>query len=256
MALTQLKPRVIGYLWETPVLVRGATWFPLTQIATSIVLYWHGRKRTPLRPFCQQLTLAGLSTAVILGSEWAHNLSHLYSAHRMRKPMDEFHIMLGMPRCIYHDVNDADVPPRQHIQRSIAGPMLNASLLPFLVRLRKASEPGSLAHEVWNAAVGMNVFLATASLLPIPGIDGGPILKWSLVERGYSVNEADQLVRRVNGPLAVLLGFSAVLAWLRKKQFLAFILGLLSGSALSIFLGWIDESEMLQATHKRREGLS
>jgi Zn-dependent protease len=249
------EPRIVGHFWETPVLVRGVTWLPVAQLATFLVMFWYAKQRSPERPIGQRLCIAGMTTAAILGSEWAHNMSHLVVAHAIHKPMDEFQILLGMPRCIYFDLDDPDVTPRQHIQRSLAGPLLNTGLLPLLIHLRRSSVPGSLARELWDTAVGMNIFLATVSLLPIPGIDGGPILKWSLVEGGYSPQEADQTVRRVNGPLAAILGIGALLAYLRRKRFLALLLGLLSGSALGVFLGWIKESDILQSTKTGREDI-
>jgi len=248
------KPsRVIGHLWETPVIVSGKTWFPATQIGAFLAMFWYGKQRSPDRPLLNQITLAGMTSSVILGSEWAHNLAHLSIAHKIQKPMDEIHILFGIPRCIYYDLDDPDVHPRQHILRSLAGPLLNAGVLPFLLHLRRRSNPGSMARELWDAAVGMNLFLATVSLLPIPGIDGGPVVKWSLVGRGYDPREADRAVQRVNGPLAVILGIVTMLAYLRKKRFLAVLLGLLSGTALGVFLGWIKESEVLQSMNMRSE---
>jgi len=239
--------RVIGKLGRTPILVRGLTWLPLTQLATFLLMVWYRHRHSPERPPGARIASAALTTTAILGSEWAHNLAHLVAAQRLRKPMDELQIILGMPRCIYYDLEDKAVTPRQHILRAVAGPLFNASLLPLLSTMRRASSPGSVAHELWDAALGMNLFLATVSLLPIPGIDGGPILKWTLVEYGRNVQQADQIVRRLNGPLAVLLGFGGLLAYLRKKSLIAGLLGLLSGTALGVFLGWIQESEILQS---------
>jgi len=88
---------------------------------------------------------------------------------------------------VYYDINDETVTPRQHIVRALGGPICNALILPFALLFRRLARQGSMARDVANAAVGMNAFLCTASLLPIPGIDGGPALKWALVERGYAL---------------------------------------------------------------------
>jgi Zn-dependent protease len=244
--------RVVGYLGDTPVVVRGHTWLPLTQLATFLVIFWYNSRRSMKRSMGERIALAGLTSTAILGSEWAHNLAHWTISHKLHKSMDEFQILFGMPRCIYYDLNDPAVTPHQHILRSLAGPLLNASLIPLLVRLRKGCQPGSMAHEIWDAAVGMNVFLATVSLLPIPGIDGGPILKWSLVDQGKTPEQADQVVQNINGPLAVLLGLGSIFAYLRRKRFWALLLGMLSSLALGVFLGWIQESEILQSTSSGR----
>ncbi len=249
-----MTPRILYHLWETPIIVRGMTWLPITQVGAFLAMYGYGRHRSPGRPLHERIVMASVTSSIMLGSEWAHNLAHLVMAHQLGKPMDELHILFGMPRCIYFDLDDPLVTPRQHILRSLAGPLFNASLLPLLSRLRKDSEAGSMARELWDAAVGMNIFLATVSLLPIPGIDGGPMLKWTLVERGHQPDTADEIVRQVNGPLALLLGLGALIAFLRKKRFLASLLGMLSASALGVFLGWIRESKVLQLSNGRREG--
>jgi MYXO-CTERM domain-containing protein len=88
------------------------------------------------------------------------------------------------------------------------------------------------------------LFLSTVSLLPIPGIDGGPILKWSLVERGHSVEEAEEAVRSVNGLLALAAALLAGLAFRRRKTLIGVILGMFSLSSLGIFLGWIQEEKI------------
>lgn len=245
--------RVLGQLGDTPVIVRGLTWLPFTQLATFLVMVWHGRRRSPNRPAGDRIAIAGMTTTAMLSSEWAHNLAHLTVANQIRKPMDELQIILGMPRCIYHDLDDTEVSPRQHILRAAAGPLFNASLLPLLSMLRRGSQPGSLARELWDAAVGMNVFLATVSLLPIPGIDGGPILKWTLVNHGHTPSDADQVVRQVNGPIAAILGLGSALAYLRGKRFIALLFGLLSGSALAVFLGWIEETKLNNSTIAQRK---
>ena len=95
-----------------------------------------------------------------------------------------------------------------------------------------------------RTAFASNLFLSTISLLPIPGIDGGPILKWSLVERGMTNQEADEVVRKANGPLALLLGFFSSGAFLKKKPLLGLFSLMLSVTALSVFAGWLKEEEI------------
>ncbi|TFH35792.1 MAG: hypothetical protein E4G99_06510, partial [Anaerolineales bacterium] len=237
--------RVIGKLGDTPVLVTGITWLPVTQLASFLGLLWYDQRRSPGRTNCEHVAFAGMTTAAILGSEWAHNLAHLTVAHQIGQPMDEMRIYAGMPRCIYYDLDDHAVTPRQHVIRAAAGPLFNASMLPLLTTLRQQSRPGSLVRELWDAAVGMNLFLATVSLLPIPGIDGGPLLKWTLVKQGRSPQAADRVVRQVNGPLAAILGLASALAYLGGKRLLALLLGLLSGTALGVSRGWIQETKIL-----------
>ena len=138
--------RVIGHIWETPVVVRDNTWFPITQIGAFLLMFWYGKQRAPDQPIHKRLLTAGMTSTAILGSEWVHNLSHLAIAHKIQKHMDEFHILFGMPRCIYFDLHDPNIQPREHIQRSLAGPVVNAGMVPFLVHLRQRSDPGSVAR--------------------------------------------------------------------------------------------------------------
>jgi Zn-dependent protease len=87
----------------------------------------------------------------------------------------------------------------------------------------------------------MNLFLCTASLLPIPGIDGGPILKWALVERGSTPAEADETVISVNRVVGGGLGVAAGIALKRQRRFLGSILAMFAALALGVGFGLIKE---------------
>jgi hypothetical protein len=95
-----------------------------------------------------------------------------------------------------------------------------------------------------NLAAGTNLILCTVGLLPIPYIDGGPVLKWSLVERGHTVEEAERTVQKVNGPLALITGLLAVFAFQRRKRLIGIALSALSISSLGIFMGWLREDKL------------
>ena len=180
---------------------------------------------------------------VILGSEWGHNLAHAAAAQLVGKPMDALRITWGMPLVVYHDINDQSVTPSQHIVRALGGPVFNTLLFLLAVISRQFTRLGSVAREVVNAAVGMNLFLSTVSLLPIPGIDGGPILKWSLVERGDSLEQADEMVKEVNKVVGIGLGSGAVFAFKKKRKFIGAILAMFSLIALAVGWGLISEQK-------------
>ena len=182
--------------------------------------------------------------AVVLGSEWCHNLAHLITSNWIDKPMDQIRIQAGMPRCIYHEINDKDVTSRQHIARSLGGPIISLLLLPVTGLMRTLTKPDSIAGETAKTAFQTNLFLSLVSLLPIPGIDGGAILKWSLVDRGKKVEDADQVVQKTNGPLAVLLGLFSSWAFLSTKILLGFFSLMLGVTSLSIFTGWLKEEDV------------
>ena len=182
--------------------------------------------------------------AVMLGSEWGHNLAHLAASNLIGKPMNQFRIQFGMPRCIYYSLNDPDVTPREHMMRALGGPLFNLMVLPFAWAAKRLTKKDSIAGVTARTAHDTNLLLSTVSLLPIPGIDGGPILKWSLVERGKTISEADEVVRKTNGPLALLLGLFSSGAFLKKKTLLGLFSLMLGGISLSVYLGWLKEEEI------------
>jgi hypothetical protein len=56
-------------------------------------------------------------------------------------------------------------------------------------------------------------------LAPLPPVDGGTILKWTLVARGRTETAADEIVRRVDWVIGILggiigVGFIALQLWL------------------------------------------
>ncbi len=54
------------------------------------------------------------------------------------------------------------------------------------------------------------MLLFVASLMPVPIVDGGTILKWTLVAHGRTETQADETVRRINWAMALAGGISGV----------------------------------------------
>ena len=235
---------VFGVIGKTPITGVGYTWFPLTQLVLWGIFTRSASRRKPENSRIQWSREGFLKMAVVLGSEWCHNLAHLFASNMIGKPMDKMRIQLGVPRCMYREINDQEVTPRQHITRSLGGPVINTLLLPLAGIARKITKPDSIIGETATTAFQTNLFLSLVSLLPIPGIDGGPILKWSLVDRGKTIAEADQIVQKLNGPLAVFLGLFSSWAFLTKKILVGFFSLMLGGISLSIFAGWIKEDDV------------
>jgi Zn-dependent protease len=233
--------KVVARVFGTPIVVTGASWFPYIELGVWLLMSWIAGKGRPERSMGERLGVGALTAAAMLGSEWGHNLAHAAAAAAVGRPMDALKINWGMPLVIYHNVNDQTVTPRQHIRRALGGPLFNAAMLPGAVLLRRASHPGSALRDLANAAAGMNLFLCTASLLPIPGIDGGPILKWSLVEKGRPVAEADETVKKVDRMVGAGLGVAAGLAVKCRRKILGAILALFSILALAVGFGLVKE---------------
>jgi Zn-dependent protease len=231
----------VGTVFNAPLVVKGNTWLPLTQIVLWGIMSWFAGKGRPSRSWEQRIGIGAFTTTVILGSEWCHNLAHAAAAKLVGMPVDAIRITWGMPLLVYFDINDPIVTPRQHIIRSLGGPLFNLALIPLSLLTKSFTPPDSPARDVANAAVGMNTFLSSVSLLPIPGIDGGPILKWSLVERGRTPEQADEVVKKVNLVTGVGLSAVSALALKKKKYLLGGFTALMGCIAFAVGAGLLKE---------------
>jgi Zn-dependent protease len=232
---------VVGEAFGTPIVVKDLTWLPVLEILIWGFTSWLAGRRRPERRLSQRMFVGALTMPIIVGLEWSHNFAHAAAASRIGKPMDALRITWGTPLVIYYDINDPSVSPRQHILRALGGPVYNALLLPVALFLRQQTQPESIVRDMADTAVGMNLFLCTVSMLPIPGLDGGPTLKWSLVERGRSNEEADQVVRRVNGVLGVILSIVSLLSLIKGKKLLSIIIAPFAALMLAIGSGIVRE---------------
>jgi len=233
----------VGRVFGTPLMIKGVTWFPLTLcIVWGIMVRIAGNTR-PDRSLGERMHLATLTMPVVLGSEWGHNLAHAAAANWVGKQMDAIRITWGMPLCVYHDINDASVTPRQHILRAMGGPLFSFTLLLSSIAVQRLSPKDSLTREIADVSAVTNAFLSTVSLLPIPGIDGGPILKWSLVERGCTVQKADRVIRKVDGGLGVALSLLSGAAINKGRRLLGLLSAMLAVLSFGVAFGWIREQD-------------
>ena len=232
---------VVCTAFDTPLVVKGRTWMPMAQLLTWPIMARFAKNRLPDRTWLQALGVGALTMPFVLGSEWCHNLAHAAAAHWIGKPMDAIRILWGMPLVIYNDINAQDVKPKEHIARALGGPLFNLLLTPFAYLFWRKSTPQSPAHDIAGAALATNLFIPVVGLLPIPFIDGGPILKWSLVERGRSIPEADRVVRKVNGLLGLILVLAGRLAFKKRRRLAGGFLLALAGWALAFGLGLMKE---------------
>jgi len=230
-----------GSAFGVPLVVKGFSWLPFAQLVSWLVLLFRAGRKHPKRTWGARAALAAGQAAVLLGSEWGHNLAHAVSARNTGKPMDAIRIVWGMPLCVYYDINSTDVTPRQHITRALGGPVFNALVWALAGLLRTRFRRGTAGREVMDVAVGTNAFLATNSLLPIPFIDGGPILKWTLVENGLSIPEADEAVRKVNGVLGLLLSLTGLAALRTGRHGMGAILAAMGLTSIGVAKGLIRE---------------
>lgn len=207
------ETRVVGYVFGAPLITRGCSWIPLAQAATWLIMSREAGRLHPERSIGKRLEAGGLAMFAILGSEWCHNLAHAAAARLVGKPVDAIRINLGMPLLVYYDIEDPTVTPQQHICRASGGPLINLFLLAVSACFRRFTRPGTMAQDTADAVRGINLFLVIAGLLPQPWLDGGVILKWGLVAKGYTLEGADEKVRRANGVVAAGLGIAAAAAF-------------------------------------------
>lgn len=243
--------KTIARAFGVPITVEKFYWLPVIQLIVGWLLTrWAGRR--PGRTTGQKLAVGALSTAALLGSEWAHNLAHAAAAQSVGKPMDELRVIAGMPRVIYRNTADPTVTPRQHIARALGGPRFNLSFLLFWLLLRAFTRPGTAARDIADVGAATNAFIGGVAFWPHPMIDGGPILKWSLVEAGKTPAEADRVVQKTNLGLGAGLAVAAGAAALNRRPWLAALLGLFSLSSLAAGLGRVREDSFRpQLEHQR-----
>ncbi len=221
-------------IFNTPVKIKWAV-LPIPIVVwagvTLVGLYFH-----PERGFCQGL-LIGFATAILLlGVDFGHALAHIFSARYAGAPMDEILISGEMPRTLYFN---NDVTPKTHRMRALGGPIFNLVGL-LLSLLIFALIPGiPLVRELmtWTAAGHGIQFLM--SLVPLPIVDGGTILKWTLVARGKTEQEANNIVTRVDWVLASIFGLTAVILLFMKLWLVGLIFLGLSAIIIAITAGKI-----------------
>jgi len=166
-------------------------------------LTWFGLYRHPERGFWQDL-LVGLATAILLLIvEYGHPLAHIFSARYAKAPMDEILIAGDMARTLYWN---NDVSPNVHRMRAMGGPIFNLLGLLISLGIYEVVPDNSLARELaaWSAAGHGYLFMM--SLLPLPIVDGGTILKWTLAAQGKTEPEADEIIRRVDWAMGIVCG--------------------------------------------------
>ncbi len=233
----------IGKIFDAPLVTKGWSWLPLAEIMVLGMMTQEAGRLHPERNWRVRLGVAALTMPVILGSEWVHNLAHAAAAKWVGHPVDAIRVTWGMPLLVYHDIEDPNVTPKQHIVRALGGPMINTLFFGIAALWRTCTKPKSISRDVVNAAAGMNAFLVLGSLLPIPGIDGGAALKWALVEKGQTPTQADETIRKVDAVTAVGLGSGAIIAFKERKRLLGGIFAMFAGFALVIATGLLKEKE-------------
>jgi hypothetical protein len=239
--------KTIGRVFGTPVKIQGWTWLPVNQVLLWGYFAWQSLQKHASWSLGQHLGLGGLRMVVFLGSEWFHNLAHVAAARAAGQPVDALRVIAGMPVLLYEQPEHPSITPRQHILRSLAGPLSSFWLLIMSKFFQLGTRPGSAAREVADTAVVMNTFIASAACLPVPVFDGGPTLKWSLIARGVSPARSEALIRRANQVIGPGLIGAAAAAASKRSWFLALVVGLLGVISLSVGFGRAEQAKPVPA---------
>jgi hypothetical protein len=228
------KPTTLFTVWGTPVKVKPAILANL--LGLWGLLSWLAGRGRPERPWPVRLLAGVLSTVALMAADVGHAMAHIVSARYAGAPMDEILLSEGMPRTLYYD---NEVPPRVHRLRALGGPVFSTVGLLTSLILRALAPRGSLVRELagWSS-LGHGLILG-GSLVPLPFVDGGTLLKWTLVEQGRTEEEADGVIRQIDlglGAATATVGVAVAAAgrglpaghrWLTA-------LGLIAGGAIAI----------------------
>jgi hypothetical protein len=113
----------------------------------------------------------------------------------------------GMPRTLY---SNNHVSPDVHRIRALGRLVFNAlgcmlSSVTYLVAPHR-----SVTRELAATSAAGHALLFVSSLMPLPIVDGGTLMKWTLVAHGRTQARADEIVRRVDWAMALACAISGV----------------------------------------------
>ncbi len=171
----------------------------LVFVAVWLIVSWLGWHLHPSRTLPQALLIGLISALLMAVAEFGHPFAHMISARYAGAPMDELVISQGMPRTLYR--NNA-VPPNAHRLRAVGGPIFNVLGLLLSVSVIVIAAPNSLVREWASWSAFGHGMLLIESLFPVPMVDGGALLKWTLVAGGMVPDQADITIRRVDEAIA------------------------------------------------------
>ncbi len=218
-----------------PVKIQPAFW-PIPFLVTG-VLAWIAGLRRPDRSWLQRLVVGLVALPVALFADIGHAMAHTISARLAGAPMDEILLSAQMPRTLYENNS---VQPHVHILRSLGGPVFSLICFTLSLLWRSLSPRESISRELAETSLVSHGFILLGSVVPLPMVDGGIILKWRLVQAGRSVAQADRVVHRASWGLgAALLAAGAVLGIIQKRKLAGGVLAAGGLAAIAAGLGWL-----------------
>jgi len=212
---------------DTPVEIAPGFFFNLFAIWAG--MSWLMGRKHPQWDWLTRVLTGTLSGFALVVADVGHALAHSISARAAGAPMDKIQLTSGMPRTVYYE---EAVPPRAHILRALGGPLFSALGLVLSLVARSLLPRDSITREVADWSSIGHGLIFTGSLAPLPIVDGGSILKWSLVESGQTPAQADQIVEQAGVATGIVAG-SAGVAFAARRRWLP-AAGLLVASLIAI----------------------
>jgi hypothetical protein len=211
------EERVLFRFNAVDVKVRPSFW-PMW-LSSWPALIWLAKRRRPERSWKESFVVGTVAMPLPLAADLGHALAHTVSAKAAGAPMDEIRLAADMPRTIYFD---NDVTPDQHRLRAIGGTIYSFICLLFSLFWRALTKPGSANRELAEISCFGQGMIFFGSLLPVATVDGGTLLKWTLVVQGETEEEADRKVKRATMGagigLAVAVAMVAMRFMVKRKQ--------------------------------------
>jgi len=197
---------------NTPVEVAPGFFFNLLAIWAG--MSWLMGSKHPGWDWPTRILSGAFSGFALVVADFGHALAHIISARAAGAPMDQIQLTSGMPRTLYLD---EDVPPRAHIMRALGGPLFSLLGLVISLVVRSLFPRNSPAREVADWSSIGHALIFTGSLAPLPVVDGGSMLKWSLVESGHTPTDADQIVKQAGIAAGIAASSAGVLLATRRR---------------------------------------
>lgn len=218
-----------------PVVVQPLFW-PIPFLVIG-VLTWIAGLRRPDRSWSQRLAVGLLAAPVAMFADIGHAMAHTISARLAGAPMDEILLSAEMPRTLYENNR---VSPQVHMMRSLGGPLFSLICSALSLLWRFLSPHGSLSRELSEISLVGHSFILSGSVVPMPMVDGGIMLKWQLVRSGKSVEQADRMVHQASsrlGALVLLLG--CALGLMNKRRWVGGLLAACGLAGIAAGKGWL-----------------
>ncbi len=181
-------------------------------------------RRYPAMRLLGRLRLTLIWTLLFEAAYFAHSAGHILTARAVGAPMDALVLTAVQQANIYYNDN---VSPDAHLGRAVGGPL--ASLIAGLTArsLRRLLPSGPFARDLADVFLGFTALIGGLSLVPLPSLDGGALLKWGVYSSTGNLQEAARTVREAGMNVALLSGVLAIAAFLLRKP--------LAGVALAVF---------------------